>query len=301
MRPISKITLLFSFMMIVLLSSFKVSAWATINREINVTVFATSESFLVEVLMPVETAPILSDSQMNALIDSEYESASFKDAMNGYRDEEGYASSQLYSGITILTSQSNEHVFFFGLDYEADLTYKIAVIFEDGSMITSSAITQTLYSGNVTFDMNTITIQEANWVPTSLPFEEPGWQYYAFKIIFSIVTALLILGIELFICYYFGYRTKLFYWFAGMLSIILYFIMNVFMWIRDETMYIDFSFFWPYIMILFFAILIVIAAKVVAVKFPQKNPLIALLYVIIAHAIIIIITAYSYGMAGFFF
>jgi len=173
MKIFKKAVLITVLLASILISSTSVSAWFRVNKGTQVTVNDVTQPYWLDLLIPADTASTLSSSQLDTLLPDDYMSTIYSDTMNGYRDEDGFVSFRLYNEETYQVTQTSDNVFMFSFYYVTAFTYKIVLVFEDGSMNTTQAITQSYDFSEITYNLDTIEIVQSNMVYPVLINPEP--------------------------------------------------------------------------------------------------------------------------------
>ncbi|HAQ56691.1 MAG TPA: hypothetical protein DCR44_04765 [Acholeplasmatales bacterium] len=298
MKHILKSSIIAFLLGLVIFSGTSVFAWQTFHGTTEITITDQDAPFLLELLVPIEGAPLLSNPEMHALLDDEYDVPAFLIAMNGYRDGEGYGSSQLYGNVPVTRSVDENDCYTLTFLSTHPSTYKIALVFADGTVTASSVITQTKMVATITFDGQTVSFSESDLNSLPFPLYERDFAFYFETILVMIGFILGMLVVELFIALQFGYRGKKAAFILIGLYVVYYLISTFLQWLREATMFDPFSFFLPYLIILLVTSLTVVQSIVWAKRFPRQSPLVVLMYVILGNAVLIGFSIYGFYATG---
>ncbi|MDD3123231.1 MAG: hypothetical protein PHC62_06960 [Candidatus Izemoplasmatales bacterium] len=283
----------------IFLTSICVFGWYTVYRVIDITITDVSEPYILELLYPIDSAPILTEEEISAKLSDTYNISAFVDSMNGYIDEDGFGSSKLYSDVQCLFTASGDNGYIFSYTSLPPTTYKIALIFEDGTITSTSIITQSLIRAEISFDGVTLGFEEFDHIQIVLLESPVSWNYYFTKVIFQIMFIIVLIAIEMLILFHFGFKGKIFYIKMGLLYTVFYSISNVLQLIREKTMLDDVSLYLPYLNILIIGSIIVFETRVLAKKYRHQTSLKTFIYVVLANAFLIAFSIWIY-QTGFF-
>jgi hypothetical protein len=201
-----------------------VNAWFTISHGTYITIEDVEEPYFLDLLIEKPEAPLLTPSQIATLLPADYAASPFVEALNGVRDADGFVSLRLYPEYFTSINKIREHTTEFSTDHQRPLSFKIILVFEDGSTNVSPIITQRLYSADITYNMESVGMQEypqseSFYVPH--PFgdgEQPFWDFGPISIVVYGILAALVF--ELFVLYVFGYRKWKSYLIVGTMQLI---------------------------------------------------------------------------------
>lgn len=298
MKNILKLSIVSLLLGLIYVFSSNVSAWFVSYGQAVITIADIDDPFIMELLYPIEEAPVLTNQEMDALLTDEFYVPSFMSSMNGYIDADDYGSSQLYGEGELYRSDNGNNVF--SIDFESDRpsNYKIALIFEDGTIISSSIITQTLFKATISFDGAAVSFSESGPDEIRIPLYERDFSFYLNRILLSIVFVIAMLSVELLIAFHFGYRGKRTAFILFGLYAVYYLLSFLIQWTREETMFMQFSLYLPYLTIMFVILLTAIQFKVWAIRYPQQSQLKTLIYVIFGNAALIAFSIYGFYVTG---
>ncbi len=155
---------------------------------------------------------VLDENTIQEQIEHDYYRDDFPDVLNGYRDEDGFASYTLYSDAPHSISQVETHLFHCGYFVPPNV-FKIVLVTASGDMIVSDIITKQLFDAYVIFRLTDFLITEAegqtyNDIMIYFPGEDAVYEDIPVKgIIMQIVISILLtIAIEGVILLAFGYR-----------------------------------------------------------------------------------------------
>jgi len=196
-----------TFIVILLMTAviFSVTAHADMfaKPEARIEVVGIDQTFYFEILIfkngPVSAVDI--DSGRDWL--SEYYQDDFPlDVLNGYQDDDGFVSRTLYSNKPANLFYEDD-VFLVGY-FSAPKKFKIAIIFEDGTMITSKVIDRKMFYSKMTYDLTgvnfNLTQTGVGTIKEHVPIGSMSWKF-AVRVIITI-------SVELLILWFFKYRLR---------------------------------------------------------------------------------------------
>lgn len=292
----------FVAMLFFLVSAYPSYAWTTINRAIYVYLTNLDQAYTVEMMIPVASAPTLDQEEIDLLVPEAYDRTLFQEAFNGYQDNEGYASYRLYSGKNPTLTIYNNQTICFSVDesLETPFLFKIAIIQDDGTLVTSSILTQTKVVGEISIQDSLFSFTEREYYPPVLDIPGPSSDYIWMQIWTTVLGILVMIGIEFALGRIFHFQSKRFFILLIVMTFVFYVISGFLQWYRDESMFSEISLFLPYLIILFVAIVTSVSAGVLAKVFPNRNPLHLLGYVILSNALLIVVSIYANASALFY-
>jgi hypothetical protein len=187
----------------------RVDAWFRVNAETVVTIEGVADPYWFDLLIPADDAPLRTDDDLQSLLPEGYLAAQYTDALNGFRDADGYVSFRLYYGSHFLYEEQTD-VFVFGYDREVPFTYKLAVVHDDGSMTVSDLLTQTKYKAEIVYDLTDCTMTEYEQQTIIVPDIDTGYfgDTVFEKIMISILSLVAVAAVEFGLAYVIGYRKK---------------------------------------------------------------------------------------------
>jgi hypothetical protein len=210
MKIIIKSIVLLLFLSFSFILSPSVKAWFRVYPKTTIHIVDVAEPFYLDLLVPRSEAPLLSVGVLATLLPADYVSSPYAEVMNGYRDADGYASIRLYPPSSTYVEEIFAPSFAFVLDDRSPTTFKIILVFEDGSTHVSPLITQQRDVSVVTYDLISLGIQESDneQMIITIPIEEaPPFRVFNNSILVITLIILAVLVVELAILYLLGYRT----------------------------------------------------------------------------------------------
>ena len=301
MKILQKLIILVFLSGFLFFSSVHVFGWYTVYRVIDITITDVSEPYLLELLYPIDSAPILTEEEVSAKLSETDNVPSFVDSMNGYIDEDGFGSSKLYSDVQCLFTASSDNGYIFSYTSLPPTTYKIALIFDDGTVTSTSIITQSLIRAEITFDGVTLGFEEFDHIQVVLVESPVSWTYYFTKVILQLVFIVVLIGVESLIFFHFGFIKKNSYLKMGLLYTFFYFISYALQEIREVTMQSHSYIFFPYLVIFIVALITVVESKVLVTKYSNVKKLKTFVYVVLANAFLIVFSIWTFQSIGGFF
>ncbi|MFA5006915.1 MAG: hypothetical protein WC509_05580 [Candidatus Izemoplasmatales bacterium] len=185
-----------------------ISAWYTMNRSVQVAIPEIADVHYVDLLFPVDAAPFLSPEELaDRNLPEPYAESAYRDAVNGYRDADGFGSVLLYcdeAAVVLL----GDGLYRFGYRVEGSLTFKIAIIYADGSMDVSEPVTQTKPLLQASYDLTSV--QYAEYDTLFPPADDPdAWDdWYLERSVKAFLFASLVGLVHLVLLFAFGYRRR---------------------------------------------------------------------------------------------
>ncbi len=157
-----------------------------------------------------DTVRVLTETQITNQIEYDYYNEEYPSVLNGYRDDDGFASYTLYTDIPHYITQDDTNPNLFSVGYfVAPSVFKIALVTETGSLIVSDIIHKQNFNAYFIYDLTNDTIDE-----TAIDVVYNGYgdttEVIPYKAMF-IQTLICVFGtlvIEIGLLYIFGYRTK---------------------------------------------------------------------------------------------
>lgn len=154
---------------------------------------------------------VLTETQITNQIKYDYYSEEYPSVLNGYRDDDGFASYTLYTDMPHYMSQDDTNPNLFSIGYfAAPSVFKIALVTETGALIVSDIIHKQNFNAHFIYDLTNETINET-------AIDHPIYNGYGDTteeipfIQMLIQTLICVIGtliIEIGLLFAFGYRTK---------------------------------------------------------------------------------------------
>ncbi len=217
MKRLKQVLIIFLTVLVVGLG-FSTSADFGPKPTSTIEIIGIDDPYYFDLLFPVEDyiAQVLDEEEIQDVIEYNYYRDDFPEELNGYYDEDGYASYTLYRDIPhrILQYENNEHLFHVG--YVAPpYIFKIVLVTESGDLIVSPIIEKTLFNAYFVFDLTDFSITESessvyDFGDIYYPVEGTLQEDYHIDemIIWVIITVIMTLLIEGVILWAFKYKSK---------------------------------------------------------------------------------------------
>ena len=211
--------------------------------------------------------------------------------MNGYQDRDGYVSRTLHSTgapAYLTRPDKNKEIYQIGY-FHAPTTFKIIIILEDDTMITSKIINRKLFNSEMTYDLTGVdlstSIMDANNLREDIP--------YAHMSITLGLRVLITVAVEILILLWFGYRNITSFKIAGFTNIVTQTVLTFFMILS--------FYFWGSYFGLFGVIILgetgVFIAEILFYRYflKEKGKQKAMLYGFVANVATLILTVFTMG------
>lgn len=194
--------------------------------ETRVEIIGLDQDYYFDLLFPIDAykVKVLTDEEMNAAIENDYYREDYPDVLNGYRDEDGYASYTLYRGIPHHIGQVSDHLYSWGFFNPPD-KFKIVLILESSDIIiVSDIIHKTLYYAEFTFDLSHDDLLEQDfyqgverYLVENAVYEYIPWTKMIIQFVLAVILTLIL---EVFVLFMFGYKKKSSYIFVFYINLI---------------------------------------------------------------------------------
>ena len=173
-----------------------------------------------------EDVPVLTDDEMADQLDFEYytDVEEYPDILNGYQDEDGYASYSLYWNIPHVLRYFEDSDQYFAGYFASPSIFKIAIVTESNNILVSDIITKTLYSASFVYDFSDDSVIETEASTTGVVYPDVGAvtetiPYFTMTLL-AIIGVIITLVIELGLLYLFKYRERNTYYLVLLANII---------------------------------------------------------------------------------
>ena len=181
------------------------------KRTLDIEVIGIDEPYFLEILEKGTLAPI---EELEITYPNENEEGEIFPELLYTFTENGYVSSSFVRPWGYFPTKTSENNY--RHSYNPPSTFKLILIFEDGSYVTSKPITTSLFNSKVTFDLSgvnlDIVISNAGTIEENLPI-----QTMTMELILRIIGTILI---ELIVLFLFGYAKKKSYLFVTYINLI---------------------------------------------------------------------------------
>jgi hypothetical protein len=187
-----------------------VNAWFAVNHATYITIDRVDEPYYLDLLIQKPEAPLLYGDQIAALLPADYVASPFVQALNGVRDADGFVSLRLYPERYTTITTMDEHTIKFTTNRLRPLSFKIVLVFEDGSKNVTPILIQNQFTAQITYDMETIRMQaspDSEIYEYQMPEGDRNSRFWDFGHESVVVYGILIAFVsELFLLFLFGYR-----------------------------------------------------------------------------------------------
>lgn len=257
-----------------------VHGWFSINKNVTITLSNISDPYWIDILIEKDEAPVYLALELQSILPDDYQSNTYKNLMNGYRTDDGFVSFRLYAGETFLFEKVETNKYHFDYYFDGNVTYKIAIIYPDGTLHISEPFTQTVSGLWVDYDLTTLSLHEYNAFQinhefTSIPPTHKLW------ILPVGVLSIALLGIALF--YAFGYRFKKNYIWVSIRNVIITIVSLGLIYLNYQSIYPPF----PFITLFLIFTLMFIEMFIMAGKIKELHPKKAMYYILFSNILII--------------
>ena len=153
---------------------------------------------------------VLTETEIQDQIEHEYYNDEYPSVLNGYIDEDGFASYTLYTDIPHSISQDTDNPDLFHIGYfVAPSVFKIALVTESGDLIVSDVIYKQNFNAFFTYDLSNDVINETANVQIFAGVGDVTEDIpYTAMLIQTLLCVAGTLAIEIGLLFAFGYRTK---------------------------------------------------------------------------------------------
>lgn len=172
----------------------------------------------------------LADSTIEQQIDPDYYKDSFPDILNGYQDEDGFASYTLYTYIPHnITQQDDPNQYMVGY-FAAPSVFKIAIVTESNNLIVSDVIHKQYFNAVFKYDLSDSSIVEteqdsSNQIYYPIGSVSEHFPYWSVTLA-VFVGVIFTLAIEVGLLYLLKYRQKHTYYLVVFMNIITQIVLN---------------------------------------------------------------------------
>jgi hypothetical protein len=158
------------------------------------------------------SVPILTDIEVLSQIEYDYYAEDYPNILNGYQDDDGFASYTLYTNMPhVIRQLENTNEFHVGY-FSAPSVFKIVIVTESNNVYISEIINKTYFSAHFTYDFSNDTVIEEAANNSNNVYDNVGDVSEDFPYLsiigVAVLGVVLTLIIELGVLYVFGYREK---------------------------------------------------------------------------------------------
>lgn len=132
------------------------------KSSLEVEILGFDEPYVYDVLIkksPGTIEPVDQDL-FNILNHEHYLGDDYPDTLNGFQDEDGFASGILYSGPPMIIRNTDDHIFSISY-FNAPKVFKVVLFNEEGSMIISEAVERDQFNASFEYDLSGISFDDA--------------------------------------------------------------------------------------------------------------------------------------------
>jgi hypothetical protein len=135
------------------------SYWYTIETRVRIDL--DEDPVFFDLLIIKDEAPLRSPSELVTLLPDEYRTGPFAEALNGYRDADGFVSFRLYHEDYVSIYQITNDTYEYLYSTDLPVRMKFVYIFEDGRIFFTPELTQRQNTAFITYGLRTLGIQES--------------------------------------------------------------------------------------------------------------------------------------------
>jgi len=259
----------------------------------DVEIIGFDEPYYFDILFKVSESSVrvLTENEIQDEVEYYYYRDDFSDVLNGFQDQDGYASYTLYRDIPHHIDQLETHKFHIGYAIPPS-EFKIALILESDEVIVSNVVNTTLFNSEITFDLSGFQLEDAQTqtidgvevyqIADPSPQEMIPWGEIVLQIVVAVILTLII---EVFILFIFRYNNKSSYKLAIYVNLVTQFLFHTAL----VAMTLLASFFgFVFIFIIGEIIILIIEIVLYRIYLKEKSKTIATLYAIVANLISLI-------------
>ena len=285
-RILSVFTLFLALMTLYFSFIVKVKADVGPKPTITINIIGIDQPYHLDLLVETRDYQVveLTDDEIFDQIEFYYYRDDFPEELNGFYDNDGYASYTLYRGVPHPIGQIDDNTYI--ATYLTPDVFKIALVLENGEIILSDIINKTMFNANFTFDLTSFSLVDSDseiidgmtvYNVNSNILEEIPYGQMALQILMALLITIVI---ELFILFIFRYNNKSSYILALKVNAITQLLLHSILIIG----YLFLGLF-GYIFILVVGEIIVILLELITyTKFlKEKNKWIAAIYTLVAN------------------
>lgn len=176
------------------------------------------------------TIEVLTDEEISEQISYDYYASDYPEILNGYQDDEGFASYTLYTPEPHHIGNTSPNEFFIGY-YMAPSVFKIVIVTESNNVFVSDTVTRNYFSAHFIYDLSNDSVFQEVGDQTDTYYDDIGMVTEDFPYFRVIATALLgvfiTLIVELSLLYVAKYREKQTYKIALIVNVSTQLILNL--------------------------------------------------------------------------
>lgn len=282
MKTVKTCFILLMLIVSVLIMSNRVFAWFRVNKVTTVTIEDVEEPYWIDLLIPKDDHPLLTNDDLELLLPGDYQLSAYSDMMNAYQDADGYVSFRLYYADTYYIQETVENTFEFNYYSLFNANYKIILVFEDGTYVSTVAIEQSYDVANITYDLRSIEVVQTNQVYPVIIQPEPDLSYfYLSKLLYLMLVVMVLFALDSIAIILFGKKNIKDYMLMGLLQIPVICVGMLYLYMRDTHLFN----YIPYFALFAFLVLFILEFRFLSLRDLEKKSWIILLFLIILNLI----------------
>jgi hypothetical protein len=260
----------------------------------DILIIGIDEPFYFDVLveMPEGIEPLGTTDLKDKIEYNYYRSDYPANILNGYQDEDLFASRTLYTGAPAIISKLDAEKEEYHLGYfNAPRVFKVVIILEeDDTMIVSKVIERKLFNSSMTYELSDVDLS-SNQFGVGVLEENIPYNNYTLSLIIRVIVTI---AVELFILWLFKYKSIKSFKLTGFTNLVTQTILSLFMVIG--------FYFWGSIFGLLFVLVIgeflvfVFEMAIYAKYLKEKGHGRALLYGFVANLVTLFLTIFTLGL-----
>lgn len=206
------------FLLVFISTSLMVSVHADVGPKptTEVEIIGFDQVYYFDVLFKVDESDVrlLDEEAIQERTEYDYYRDDFPDILNGFQDDDGYASYSLYSSNPHNIDQLETHKFHLGY-YSPPNEFKIVLVLENDEMIISNVVNKTLFNATFTFDLSDFSLEDETpelvdgvsvyLIEEPSPRETIPWGMTLLQIVLAVIFTIII---EMFVLFVFRYNKK---------------------------------------------------------------------------------------------
>lgn len=219
--------LLFVLLLFLIIVPTKVKADMFEKPTAEIEIIGIEEPYYFDILIYIDyNVEKLSEEDLSQVLQNYYKDDYPLAILNGYRDEDGYVSRTLYSGIPASLSEIGNNTYKIGY-HSAPQRFKIAIVTKAGVIITSDVIERKMFTSKMTYDLTGVDFKFSTSgvgvVNEQIPYGHISWRF--------VVRVICTVLVELGILFLFKFRNKKSYILVAITNIITQSLLTLFMFL----------------------------------------------------------------------
>jgi len=294
-RILSTFTLFLTLLILSFSFIVKIKADTGPKPSITINIIGIDQLYHLDLLIKTREEQVVELTEEEIFNQTEYYyySDDFPEELNGFYDNDGYASYTLYRGIPHPIGQIDDNTYI--STYLTPDVFKIALVLETGEIIVSDIINKTMFNAIFTFDLTSFSLVESEseiidgitvYNINSNVSEEIPYGQMALHIILALLITIVI---ELFILFIFRYNDKSSYILALKVNALTQFLLHSILIIG----YLFLGFFGYLFILIVGEIIVILVEIIIYTKFlKEKKEWFAAIYTLVANAASLVIGYY---------